>query len=145
MERQLAKVLVVDDELRSIRDYIEALRVLSDVDVEFNIDSAFAKAKTNRYDLILLDLMMPPGDRYSCEDSNAGLLTGLLFLRDLRSSGIGTFTILLTNSIPIPPSSFLDDPSVLVRDKTEILPHELAELVVQRCTRSTDDLPSRTS
>ncbi|GEM_PF-1966424 len=49
-----------------------------------NGDEAYAKI-SEKPDIILLDIMMPPGDKYGEEkDIEQGFRTGLAFLRDLQ-------------------------------------------------------------
>jgi len=56
-------------------------------------------------------------------------VTGYLLLREIRKLNADTPAVLLTIGVPLAVPLALDDINVLVRDKVELLPTELVELV----------------
>jgi two-component system OmpR family response regulator len=70
-----SRILLVEDDTKISESIVKGLTDVGfAVDVAFDGESALAKAHGNRYDLLLLDLMLPKKD-------------GLSVLRELRSSG----------------------------------------------------------
>lgn len=120
-------ILFIDDEYRFVKGYEAALK-LSNFEVQFfeTVESFFEFLDTfddakNKIELIIIDIMMPPGNRYI--DRTYGRQTGLLMLEDLRKSYPLLPIILLTNKIDEPittrePTYFLEkertDPVSLV-------------------------------
>ncbi len=93
-------VLLVDDELLPMQYYVRSLtRVGCRVEHIVKSDEAlaYARAHANEIDLIVLDLMMPPGNAYANVDTDQGLKTGLFLLRDLRQIFPSLPVIILTN------------------------------------------------
>ena len=78
------RVLLVEDE-RKVADFAQAAMVEQGfaVDLQTNGDDAYAAARTEDYDVIVLDIMLPGRD-------------GLSILRQLRGQGHDTPVILLT-------------------------------------------------
>lgn len=69
------KILFVDDEPYFMRAHIEALKDEGyTVDQAEDGNEALEKVEVSEYDLIILDIIMPPGD---LENTNAGMRTGL--------------------------------------------------------------------
>jgi DNA-binding NtrC family response regulator len=83
-ESKKGRILVVDDEA-DIRESLETLLELEDYTTELAVDAgdAWRKLEKSKYDLILLDLMMP--DR-----------SGMDLLRDIRGRDTETPVIMLT-------------------------------------------------
>lgn len=83
-ENSNGRILVVDDEV-DIRESLETLLELENYSVELAVDAgdAWRKLEKSKYDLILLDLMMP--DR-----------SGMDLLRDIRGRDTETPVIMLT-------------------------------------------------
>ena len=52
--------------------------------------------KNEAVDLILLDVMMPPGDELNSEDAREGFSTGVVFTRKIREEGINMPIIVIT-------------------------------------------------
>jgi two-component system response regulator PhoP len=79
------RVLIIEDEARLARNIAQVLRetVLYAVDISTDGEDGRHMARTNPYDLIILDLMLPKVD-------------GLTILRTLRSEGVGTPVLVLT-------------------------------------------------
>lgn len=79
------KILVVEDELRLARNVAKALSEVGNfaVDIATDGEDGLHKARTNAYDAIVLDLMLPKVD-------------GLTILKALRSEGHRTPVLVLT-------------------------------------------------
>jgi CheY-like chemotaxis protein len=92
------KVLIVDEEPAAMGYYIDALTECGfDVGVCENPSEAADMCRSLMPDLIILDIMMPPGDKYRGENHHDGLRTGFFVLRDLRSCCKDVPVIVLTN------------------------------------------------
>lgn len=127
-------ILFVDDEARRVESYQEAcedakmeVRVLSNVDKAWR----FIEKESSQIELVVLDVMMPTGDRY--EGSPAalgGIRTGLSFYRDLRNSHPELPIMILTqsNDGEIDKTVGHDRWTALHR-KQSVLPTELPELI----------------
>ncbi len=55
-----------------------------DVTRSTNVDEAILLVKSERFDLAILDVMMPPGDAFKDDDTMKGLQSGLFLARKLR-------------------------------------------------------------
>ena len=78
------RVLIVEDEPGLVLALTDRLGSVGyDVDVATDGDEAFARAKQEKYDLILLDVMLPKKD-------------GFEVCRDLRKSGVTSAILMLT-------------------------------------------------
>lgn len=116
--------------------YAKALR-LSGFDVT-HLDTtgqAFEHFATAREPaaLYVLDLMMPPGEAMTLEESRYGLATGIVIYQTLRSKFANVPVIILTSVsnpeiLGLLPVDELTD----VRAKIDLMPFELAELIKER-------------
>lgn len=84
-------------------------------------------------DLIILDLMMPPGERYGLRESEKGLRTGELVYRDLRQLYPAVPIIFLTNIRELADLEDIaaSDPNVFVTRKLEYTPFKLVDKALQ--------------
>jgi CheY-like chemotaxis protein len=114
--------------------YLRAFR-LKDFDVRqyFDPDSAieYITQKKPHIEAIILDIMMLPGKKYSNEDTDNGLRTGVLLYKDLRTHYPNIPIVFLTNvsnpEIPTLPNETVDTLEVV--QKIDYPPFELVELV----------------
>jgi CheY-like chemotaxis protein len=100
-------------------------------------DSALEYAKSNRFriGIIILDIMMPPGEAYSHKDTNEGLLTGVFLFDDLRKYCEDVPVVVLTNVRNAATLNNLSGKSgTMVLQKKDCPPFELAELVAHLIT-----------
>jgi CheY-like chemotaxis protein len=125
------KILFVDDERTPTDYFVNALR--ADHDVRFVKKAVEARKEVTKaegfgYDVVILDIMMPPGP-YAAESPD-GLRTGLYILRDLRLRHPEIPVIALTNAVdPALLEALQLQPNVKTVDKTQILPSALPEIV----------------
>lgn len=129
-------ILLVDDEPRKMDSYILELK-FSGYEVEFkqDVDSAFKYIHKNasKLDLIVLDILMPPGEITKNMDTNDGLRTGVCFLELIRKElsvvPIFIFTNTYINDDPKFDKIIKEDKNIKLLYKTDNLPFELAEKV----------------
>ena len=96
-------ILFVDDERRIMDSYLQYLRAMMaphNYQVEFvsDIDEAvtFFERNLETLDLVILDIMMPPG-KFTSERTNGGLKTGLAFYEKVREVSKDLPIIIFTN------------------------------------------------
>jgi len=92
-------IAIIDDDPLQMGYYI---RALEDAGYKVHHFRSPASCKTALlkgalFDLFLCDLMMPPRGSYKIEDSEDGLITGLLFTEELRERDSDTPIFLFTN------------------------------------------------
>ena len=93
-------ILLAEDDELPMEYYIRALeRRGFTVKQCFNPDEAIESAKAHGADAaaIILDIMMPHGERYGCEETHEGLRTGVLLYADLRKLLPSIPVMVLTN------------------------------------------------
>jgi len=80
----LKRILFVDDEDWSVKPYFEKLRDRGcEVDLAVDGDGALAHLQQQRYDLVVLDIMLPPGEKMG--RGVEPRKTGEVLLRRLRA------------------------------------------------------------
>jgi CheY-like chemotaxis protein len=131
-------ILLIDDEPRGISSYKEDLQLELEPKYEVKylkrVDDAlrFFEEKAGQIDLIILDIMMPPGESFRDDKTTeSGLRTGVSFYERVRKTAPKLPVIILTN---------VSDPRVLDRfnreancwflQKKDVLPFQLTETVV---------------
>jgi two-component system, NtrC family, response regulator HydG len=104
------KVIYIEDE---VDKYLVRYLTKEDFDVieAQDVDDAWEKLNNVQPDVVLLDIMMPPGDKFAVEkDVDDGFRTGLVLLRHLRKSFPQLPVVVLTAN-----------PDANVREETEKL------------------------
>lgn len=93
-------ILFVDDEKREMDSYVKELD-FSGYKVSFqnDVDDAlmFFEENLNRIDLLILDIMMPPGSSFKNVDTELGLRTGVHFYESIRQKTPDLPVMILTN------------------------------------------------
>lgn len=133
-------ILFVDDEKRYMNSYVEELK-LSGYEVSFqgDVDSAlrFFEENLNRINLLILDIMMPPGSSFKEVDTQLGLRTGIHFYERIREKAPNLPVMILTNvSDPRVEERFRKENKCWFLRKEDYFPFELAEEVKKVLTRS---------
>jgi CheY-like chemotaxis protein len=80
-------IFFVDDDRRYIKDYVEEIESRHySVIHKHSIDDAFKSAIEHIHDiqLLVVDMMMPPGDLLDERDNENGKRTGILFIKKLE-------------------------------------------------------------
>jgi len=81
------RILMIDDDKLPMQYYIRRLEK-SNFEVKHFVkpDDAFEYLDNEQphTDGVILDIMLPPGEKYKDEQTNQGLRTGVFVLRDLR-------------------------------------------------------------
>lgn len=103
------RILLIDDDIASSPEktgpgsgvvmwyYAQSLRDLGYEVVETNsADRAFEILTTQRFDLFLVDLMMPPGKLFAVAETDAGLRTGVVVAERLAETHPDTPVVILT-------------------------------------------------
>lgn len=134
-------ILLVDDELRRMQIYIEELAQSGyESSLQTEVDSGFKFFEENqeKIDLLILDLMMPPGESFELEKTNAGLRTGYFFYKRVRQKAPHLPIIIFTNVADGELLSFFgQDRDCWFFQKLDFLPFELVEqigVILQRPT-----------
>ena len=92
------RVLFIDDDRVPSGFYASALQEEGlIVERSFDIDHAWTLVDCDKLDVVVLDIMMPGGTRYSDHQTRDGLLTGLFFEDDLEEKCPELPIIALTN------------------------------------------------
>ena len=126
-------ILFIDDELRQMESYIEELKWSGyEVVYKNNVDDALIFLQTHlaKLKLVILDIMMPPGELFKNGDIEYGLRTGVKFYHKIRSLSNEIKVIVLTNvSDEKVAEQFQNEKNCWFFPKEEILPYQLAEEV----------------
>ena len=132
-------ILFIDDEERYVNSYVEDLRFSGyDVIWETETDAAlkFFEANYKQLDLLILDIMMPPGTSFDHEETQMGLRTGVFFYERIRQKAPDLPIIILTNvgdpstdNLSNIYSLIMNDKNCSFHRKITLLPHQLTEEV----------------
>lgn len=84
------KILLIDENLQENKNFIDVLRTAYEVDPVGYISAARIKLQhSEEYNLVVLDVMMPPLGLFDLIETEDGLKTGLVFYEhDLREKKI---------------------------------------------------------
>lgn len=133
-------VLLVDDDRLPMRYYVRALEQKGfTVRHCLEPDSALEFVTRNASEIaaVVLDIMMPPGNKYKTQDTNEGLATGGFLLEDIRAHCPNAPVVVLTNvKNPETLAKFQQGPFLQVVQKMDHPPFELADLVTEVLARS---------
>lgn len=127
-----SKVLIIDDEKIQASFYELALRRKGyEVEQSRDVDAALIKAAEWQPDVIILDIMMPPGKRYAQKEHFDGLRTGIFLIPDLLAALPGV--LIVVSTVVRNPDTLNKVRSLLppqqVTLKAQCDPQELANLV----------------
>ena len=129
------KILLVDDDNLVMRFYTRALEKTGyEVRQTYNPDKTFEFIEKEKPDLsaIILDIMMPPGEKYRNEDTREGLRTGTFLYNDLKSQYPEVPVVVLTNVTDQEIiRQFPSDPGLRIVNKLDYPPFELAQLATE--------------
>jgi DNA-binding response OmpR family regulator len=135
-------ILFVDDETRSMDSYERELSDSGyDVSFQHDIDEAVRVCDEDgdRIELVILDIMMPPGSSFKNVDTQTGLRTGLRFYEKIRQKAPELPIMILTNVLDeTVAKKFNADARCQFLLKEEFLPFELVEEVRNVLTRSSE-------
>ena len=105
-----------------------------------DVDRAWGWLEDHYLDLdcLILDAMLPHGERYTSASTDAGLLTGVLFYREVRDlCGLELPIFFLTNSLnPAIQELIENDANVDVFLKADIFYDEFAKKIRRRLKES---------
>ena len=130
-------IVIVDDEKRCMDTYMLEL-ILSGYDdrviLETNVDAAmrYIKGNLSSVELLILDIMMPPGADFDNESAQGGLRTGVEFFDRIRRLSADLPVIVFTNvGDPGLATRFEKEKNCWFMRKTDYLPYEFAHEVQQ--------------
>ena len=126
-------VLFVDDEPEWVESYVDELQARTvDARLERSIDQAdqFLQKNLEHIALLILDIMMPPGQMFSHGGTEQGLRTGMKLYEKIRKNAPELPIIMLTNvRDERVKKRFSREPHCWFLNKRGTLPHELADKV----------------
>ena len=133
-------ILFIDDEKREMDSYVKELG-FSGYKVSFQNDAddalRFFEGNLSRLDLLILDIMMPPGSSFKDVDTDLGLRTGVRFYERIREKAPDLPVMILTNvSDERVADRFRRENKCWLLRKEEYLPFEFAEEVKKVLDRS---------
>ena len=127
-------ILIIDDEPNRMDCYIKELEAEKfEVKICKHIDQAldFLENHFNSIELLILDVMMPPGNTFKSEDTDQGLRTGALFYRLIKEKNNWNFPIFVFTNIYDDELSteVNNDPESWLFHKEEFMSRDFAEKV----------------
>jgi CheY-like chemotaxis protein len=131
------RIMFIDDDHRRMRKYVDALESNKhEVIFQENVDLALATLRDQRehWDMVVLDISMPPGKEFKFEDTIGGTRTGLPLYDMIRRVRPDLKIVAFTNvnvQDPRIAEHFRDEDDRLCRlvRKPENLPIQFAKLV----------------
>jgi CheY-like chemotaxis protein len=116
-------ILFIDDEPRFVDSCALYLRDIGqfDIDLVANVDEAMNRLDTdNNIQLAILDIMMPPGNKFKDIDTKKGLRTGEFLYKEIRKNHPNLPIIVFTNvSNPDVKEIFKDDTLCKFMEKSQ--------------------------
>jgi len=92
------RVLFIDDLIEELNAFKELLE-LDGIDVigATDVDSGYDMVQAGGFDVVIVDIMMPPGRYRDRQDNEKGMRTGIYLIQDIRASFPRLPIIALTN------------------------------------------------
>ena len=98
MSQTMRNVLLIDEDEYPLKFYTQQLEEDGfKITQCFSVDCALRALANGKFDIVILDCMMPTGDNYANEDTQEGLRTDVFLYRDIRKVGGELPIIVLTN------------------------------------------------
>jgi len=129
------KILLIDDDAIPMAPYKTALEksdfivtAIADVDKALEI----ARDSLERFDIVLLDVMMPPGNAFDLGETDDGMRTGVFLYGELRKHYHEAWIIVLTNmrdGVTLDMFPTKEDRQLRVVLKYKYPPFEIVELI----------------
>ena len=136
-------ILIVDDEERYMEGYLEELQQTGHAySFQTNVDAAlkFFKENLDQIRLLILDIMMPPGNSFGHEETQMGLITGTFFYEEVRRIAPDLPIIILTNVADEKPlASIIEQENCWFYQKPRVLPFELVEIIEALLPKSSSE------
>ena len=125
--------MFVDDERRVMDSYVLELALCGyEVDFETKVDVAweFFEENVDKIQLLILDIMMPPGENFKHAHTTGGLRTGVPFYKQVRQRAPRLPVVILTNVTDENVEQFFSqEKHCRFLRKVDYLPFEFAEEV----------------
>ena len=126
-------IAFVDDEQRLVGAYLDELKAAGlEVHSYGSLDRAseFFQKSARQVELLILDVMAPPGSAFKNVDTREGLESGLRFYEHVRLLRPDLPVVVLTNSPdPKVEQKFASEKTCWFLRKSQCLPFELANLI----------------
>lgn len=128
-------ILYVDDEARRTQSYLDEMRLeLTKHEIVYKnrVDEALKVFRENieKVELLILDIMMPPGISFKADDTMQGLRTGVRMYQLVREINPSLLVIIFTNvSDPEVKEYFAKESGCVFLRKEDYMPFEFVEAV----------------
>ena len=126
-------ILFVDDEIRHTSNFVLELEARGyQISFQSDVDLAlqFLEENQNDIELMILDIMMPPGKKFREVDTDEGLRTGVRFYERAREISPELPVIILTNVSDVELEvQFQKEANCWYFQKKHYLPYEIAQEV----------------
>ena len=126
-------ILFLDDEEQRMKPYVE-MCIFEGLDVKpiFDPEQAWRLLEENagEVELLILDVMMPSGDRFDRPRALDGIRTGVVFLEEMRKKWVSLPVLLFTSSNDKHLDAIAQQyPRTYLERKQAVLPDQLPNLI----------------
>lgn len=136
------RIMLIDDEQRRMEQYVEELQDNGhEVVLQGEVDLALSMLENDSrpFDLIVIDLSMPPGAAFAFEDTVGGSRTGLHLYDRIKGLRPNQKIVALTNMLDARVAERLRREGVRFYRKPETLPFHFAERVEELFAETGED------
>lgn len=137
----MKRLLLIDDDIYAMRLYVKALQKNSfDVVSVDSVEAALKAVASATFDVIVLDVMMPPGEKLDQLSTQGGFQTGIQLIAPIKKLNPGAKLVALTNALDPDAESWFNTFGAAYYQKQATLPHLFAEKMNQLASGKTAKL-----